>query len=116
MKDKQGTPEMGMSCHLDWKCIHLKVTLASVENVAQSRDSSCPRVVAYVHHRLWAMKPKLHMDIFNHKDIMLITLNGPNGKINLVNAYSDSSGVEIRLVRLRACARAIHVIIYVVFM
>ena len=34
---------------VDWKCIHPKVTLASVENVAQSRDSSHPRVAAYVH-------------------------------------------------------------------
>ena len=44
MKDKQGTPEMGMPHHPDWKCIHPKVTLASVENVAQSRDSMHPRV------------------------------------------------------------------------
>ena len=33
---------------------------------------------------------------------------------NLVSL--DVSTVEIRLVRLRACARAIHVIIYLVFM
>ena len=95
MKDKQGTPEMGMPCHPDWKCIYPKVT--SVENVTQSRDSSHPRVAAYVHRRLWAMKPKLCMDIFNHKDIMLIILNSSNGKINLVNAYSDSNGSAIRI-------------------
>ena len=99
MKDRQGTPEMGMPRHLDWKCIHPKVILASVENVAQSHDSSHPCVAAYVHHRLWAMKPKLRTDIFNHKDIMLITLNGLNSKINLVNAYSDSSGSAIRILR-----------------
>ena len=45
------------------------------------------------------MKPKLRTDIFDHKDIMLITLNGPNGMINLVNAYSDSSGSAIRILR-----------------
>ena len=95
MNEKLGTPEMGMSCHPDWKCIYPKVT--SVKNVTQSRDSSRPRVAAYVHCQLWAMKPKLRTDIFNHKDIMLITLNGPNGKINLVNAYSDSSGSAIRI-------------------
>ena len=95
MKDKQGNSEMGMPRHPDWKCIQPKVT--SVENVTQSHDSSCPCVTAYVHCHLWAMKPKLCMDIFNHKDIMLITLNSPNGKINLVNAYSDSSGSAIRI-------------------
>ena len=49
--------------------------------------------------RSGAMKPKLRTDIFNHKDIMLITLNSPNGKINLVNAYSDSNGSAIRILR-----------------
>ena len=49
MIDKQGIPEMGMPRHPDWKCIHPQVTLASVENVAQSRDSTRPRIVAYIH-------------------------------------------------------------------
>ena len=97
MKEKLGTPEMGMPRHPDWKCIYPKVT--SVENVTQSHDSLRLHVAAYVHCRLWAMKPKLRTDIFNHKDIMLITLNSSNGKINLVNTYSDSSGSAIRILR-----------------
>ena len=49
MKDKRGTPEMEMPRHPDWKCIHSKVILASVENVTQSHDSTRPRITAYIH-------------------------------------------------------------------
>ena len=95
MKDKHGDLETGMLRHPDWKCLYPKL----VENVNESCDSTRPRVAAYIHRRLWPLKPKLRSDILHNKDVMLITLNGPEGQINLINAYSDEHGSAIKILR-----------------
>ena len=93
MKDKCGDPETGMPRHPDWKCLYPKL----VENVNESCDSMHPHVAAYIHRRLWPLKPKLRPNTLHNKDVMLITLNGPEGQINLINAYLDEHGSAIKI-------------------
>ena len=95
MKDKCGVPETDMPHHPNWKCLYSKL----VENINESCDSICPCVAAYIHCRLWPLKPKLYSDILHNKDVMLITLNGPEGQINLINTYSDEHGSAIKILR-----------------
>ena len=42
-------------------------------------------------------KPKLRSDVINDKDILLLTIKGLEGPINLLNVYSDTNGHTISL-------------------
>ena len=45
--------------------------------------------MAYVHRNLQILKPKNHTDIMNHLNILLLTLKGLLGPLNVLNVYSD---------------------------
>jgi len=89
MTDNVGDPIMGMLKHPAWRRFFPKPADPNL-------NSDRPRVTAFVHQCLWAMKPKLCSDIFKSQDIMLLTLNGLRGQLHMLNVYSDSKGSAIR--------------------
>jgi len=89
MTNKCGNPIIGMPSHLSRRCLYPKPA-------DQFSESDCPCVAAYVHQRLWAMKPKLRSDVIKSRDIMLLTMNSPRGQLHMLNVYSDSTGSAIR--------------------
>jgi len=89
MTDKVGDPIMEMLKHPAWRRFFPK-------SADPNLDSDRPRVAAFVHQCLWAMKLKLCSDIFKSQDIMLLTLNRPRGQLHMLNVYSDSKGSAIR--------------------
>jgi hypothetical protein len=82
MLRKDGDPVTGVPIHPMWMCIVPKKVVPSLER---------PRVVAYVHKRLASLKPKNRTDVINDPDVLLITLKGPAGPLNLINVYNDKS-------------------------
>jgi len=54
-------------------------------------DNNSPRVVTYVNIRLLSFHFSLHKDIFNHRDISLISFFNNNSVFYLMNIYSDLS-------------------------
>jgi len=70
MTDKCSDPIIGMPSKPSWRCLYPKPA-------DQFSESDRPCIAAYVHQCLWAMKPKLHSDVMNSHDIMLLTMNGP---------------------------------------
>ena len=91
----EGTPVTGMPSHPDYTCLYH--TMAGSKSRTFDVDGSRPRVAAYVHKNLSSMKPKLRSDILIHRDILIITLTRPEGCVNIMNVYSDSSGTSIRV-------------------
>ena len=81
LTEKTGDPVRGPPVHPDWWVIYPKEF---------DPEEDRPRVLAYVHRRLAAGKPKFRTDVVKHRDIMLLTVNSPSGEqINLLNVYSD---------------------------
>ena len=89
MNDECGDPIIGMPKHPLWWCLYPKPA-------NQFSESDRPRVAAYVHQYLWAIKPKLCSDVIKSCDIMLLTINGLRGQLYMLNVYSDSTGSAIR--------------------
>jgi len=58
-------------------------------NLSSANDSS--RVITYVNIRLSSFCFSLHKDIYNHRDISLISFFNNNNIFFLINVYSDSS-------------------------
>src|ERR1700724_461374 len=85
MTDREGAPMTGSPTHPSWLPV-----------VPREAEVKRPRVLAYVSARLTHMRPKLRTDVLSHPDIILLTLWGPAGPINLVNVYSGSNGTAIK--------------------
>ena len=94
MKSKKGEPVKGLPLYPHWISIVPKAIDAHIDRL---------HVMAYVHRNLWVLKPKNHTDIMNHPDVLLLTLKGPSGPLNILNVYSDPSthgGIQL----LQDCA------------
>ena len=82
MKSKKGEPVKGPPLHPHWIPIVPKAIDPCINR---------PHVMAYVHRNLQVLKPKNRTDIVNHPDVLLLTLKGPSGPLNVLNVYSDPS-------------------------
>jgi len=80
---------MGSSHHPNW------TTFARIP----SNDKDFPRVLAYVNICLSALCFLLHKDIFNHRDISLISFSNNNTCFYILNVYSDSSHTALKYLK-----------------
>ena len=97
MQSKKGEPVKGPPLHPHWIPIVPKAIDPRIDR---------PRVMAYVHRNLRVLKPKNRTDIVNHPDVLLLTLKGPSGPLNVLNVYSDPSthgGIQL----LQDCVSAL---------
>jgi len=85
----EGDPLMGSSHHPNW------TTFARIP----SNDKDFPRVLAYVNIRLSALHFLLCKDIFNHRDISLISFSNNNTCFYILNVYSDSSNTALKYLK-----------------
>jgi len=80
---------MGSSHHPNW------MTFARIP----SNDKDFPRVLAYINIRLSALYFLLRKDIFNHRDISLISFSNNNTCFYILNVYSDSSHTALKYLK-----------------
>ena len=80
---------MGSSHHPNW------TTFARIP----SNDKDFPRVLAYVNISLSALRFLLRKDIFNHRDISLISFSNNNTCFYILNVYSDSSHTALKYLK-----------------
>ena len=102
MKSKKGEPVKGPPLHPHWIPIVPKAVDAHI---------GCPHVMAYVHRNLWVLKPKNYTDIVDHPDVLLLTLKGPSGPLNVLNVYSDPA-THGRIQLLQDCVSSLPEIGY----
>src|SRR6267154_461081 len=79
----EGEDVIGAPRHPDWVCM---VCMSGIE------DDTRPRVLSYVHKRLSRMRPSLHKDLVDDRDVMLLSLQTSLGPVFLLNVYSDDRG------------------------
>ncbi len=60
-----------------------------------------PRVMAYVSTRLAALRPAMRRDIFDHRDLLLVSLFGRGQTFNFLNVYNDADGTALTLLEER---------------
>ena len=75
----EGDPLMGSGHHQNW------TTFARIP----SNDKDFPRVLAYVNIHLSALRFLLHKDIFNHRDISLISFSNNNTCFYILNVFTS---------------------------
>jgi len=64
-----------------------------------SNDKDFPRVLAYVNIHLSALCFLLRKDIFNHRDISLISFSNNNTCFYILNVYSDLSHTALKYLK-----------------
>ena len=85
----EGDPLMGSGHHPNW------TTFARIP----SNDKDFPRILAYVNIHLSAFCFLLHKDIFNHRDVSLISFSNNNTCFYILNVYSDSSHTALKYLK-----------------
>jgi len=85
----EGDPLMGSGHHPNW------MTFARIS----SNDKDFPRVLAYVNICLSALYFLLCKDIFNHRDISLISFSNNNTCFYILNVYSNSSHTALKYLK-----------------
>ena len=85
----EGDPLMGSNHHPNW------TTYARIP----SNDKDFPRVLVYVNIRLSALHFLLWKDIFNHRDVSLISFSINNICSYILNVYSDSSHTALKYLK-----------------
>ena len=85
----KGDPLIGTSHHPNW------TTFTRIP----SNNKNVPRVITYVNIRLSALHFLLHKDIFNHRDISLISFSNNNICYYIINVYSDSSHTALKYLK-----------------
>ena len=76
----EGIPLLSIPSHLDW--------LTSARELCSSNNSL--RVLVYINIRLSSLCFFLRKDIFNHRDILLVSFFNNNSVFWILNVYSDS--------------------------
>ena len=64
-----------------------------------SVNNNSPRIVTYINIRLLSFHYLLHKDIYNYRDISLVSFFNNNSVFYLMNIYSDSSQVAIKYLK-----------------
>ena len=85
----KGDPLMGSNHHPNW------TTYARIP----SNDKDFPRVLVYVNIYLSALRFLLRKDIFNHRDISLISFSINNICFYILNVYSDLSHTALKYLK-----------------
>jgi len=85
----EGDPLMGSSHHPNW------MTFARIP----SNNKDFPRVLAYVNIHLSALHFLLRKDIFNHRDVSLISFSNNNTCFYILNVYSDLSHTVLKYLK-----------------
>ena len=80
---------MGTCHHLNW--------IAFARSPSNSQDF--PRVITYVNICLSSLRFLLHKDIFNHRDINLISFSNNDTCHYILNVYSDSSHSALKYLK-----------------
>ena len=80
---------MGSNHHPNW------MTFARIP----SNDKDFPRVLVYVNIHLSALCFLLRKDIFNHRDVSLISFFNNNICFYILNIYSDSSHSALKYLK-----------------
>jgi len=88
-KSKEGEELVGISDHPNW--------LISFRNLSSAIDS--PRVITYVNIRLSSLHFSFCKDIFNHRNISLVSFFNNNNTFFLMNVYFDSSQSALRYLK-----------------
>ena len=60
-----------------------------------------PRVMAYVSTRLATLRPAMRRDIFDHRDLLLVSLFGSGRTFNFLNIYNDADNTALDLLEER---------------
>ena len=85
----EGDPLMGFSHHPN-QTIFARIP---------SNNKDFPRVLAYVNICLFALCFLLHKDIFNHRDVSLISFSINNTCFYILNVYSDLSHTALKYLK-----------------
>ena len=85
----KGEPLMSTCHHLNW------ISFARIPLV----NNNFPRVITYVNTRLSSLCFLLCKDIFNHRDISLISFLNNNVCYYILNVYSDSSHLALKYLK-----------------
>ena len=84
-----GEPLMGTCHHPNW------IVFARYS----SNNNDCPRVISYVNIRLNSLHFLLRKDIFDHRDISIISFTNNNTCHYILNIYSDSSHLALKYLK-----------------
>ena len=85
----KGDPLVGSNHHPNW------MTYARI----YSNDKDFPRVLVYINIRLSTLHFLLQKDIFNHRDVSLISFSINNIYYYILNIYSDSSHTALKYLK-----------------
>jgi len=88
-KSKEGEELVRVLSHSNW------MTFARSSSV----EDDHPCVISYINIRLLPLCFSLHNDIFNHRDISLISFFNNNFLFYLINIYSDSSQTALKYLK-----------------
>ena len=80
---------VGIPNHSNW--------LIFSSNSSSTNDS--PKVITYINIRLSSFCFSLHKNIYNHRDISLISFFNNNNIFFLINMYSDSSQAALKYLK-----------------
>jgi len=84
-----GEPFMGSCHHPNW------IMFARTP----SNSIDFPRVITYINIQLSSLRFLLHKDIFNHRDVNLISFTNNNVRHHILNVYSDSSHLALKYLK-----------------
>ena len=85
----EGIPLLGVSSHPNW--------LIFAKELCSSNDS--PRVLVYINIRLTSLCFSLWKDIFNHRDIFLVSFFNNNFVFWILNVYFDFSHSTLKYLK-----------------
>lgn len=82
----EGEDVIGTSVSPDWGCI-----------VRPSEVETPPRVAVWFNNRISSLQPGFRRDIFDHRDVIILSLGLGEDTILLANVYSDAAHTAITL-------------------
>lgn len=89
LKNREGDELVGVLNHSNW--------LMFTNN--SSSTNNYPRIITYVNIRLSSFCFSLHKDIYNYRDILLISFFNKNNIFFLINIYSDSLQLALKYLK-----------------
>ena len=88
-KSKEGEELVGVLSHPNW---------TTFSRSSLIKDDH-PHIVSYINIKLLPLCFFLHTNIFNHRDILLISFFNDNSLFYLINIYSDSSQTALKYLK-----------------
>ena len=88
-KNHEGIPLIGVTNYPNW------LTFTRESDV----KNDYPRVIIYINIRLFSFQFSLHKDIFNHRNILLVSFFNNNDLFWIMNVYSNSSHSTLKYLK-----------------